>query len=78
MKNYQRTSFEERTERFGASLKQLLDKENIDKFNLVSFSYQGLESRAILEDDCSIKEKLNKFLMIGCPNKGSTLGSGLL
>lgn len=34
----------------------------------------GLDTRLVLEENKNLKERLNKLLMVGTPNNGSTLG----
>lgn len=57
---------EERSEKLSKDLKLLLG--NKEKFNLVSFSVSGVDTRVVLNEHKEIKEKVNKFLMIGTPN----------
>lgn len=56
-------------------MEKILKENNCDKFNLISFSIAGIDSRVALSENKSLNKKLNKFVSIASPHNGSLLGS---
>lgn len=71
--NYEQNTIEERSLNFSQKLTNLLKKEKIEKYNLVSFSINGIDARLSLYEDENLNKNLNKFITIGSPHKGGLI-----
>jgi hypothetical protein len=75
--NYEKSSVEERAVLLENALENLIDKNGIDKFNLVSFALNGLDARLCLNENKQIGNKVSKFFTVATPHKGSVISNAL-
>ena len=75
--NYEENTIEERSLNFSEKLQNLLQKKKIEEFNLISFAINGIDARLSLYENSTLNSKLNKFITINTPHRGTVISDSI-
>ena len=71
--NFSKSDILSRAEKFDAKLKSVLRKIEADKVDVVAFSMAGLDVRVALQDNKELAGRVENFVTVGTPQRGTLL-----
>lgn len=71
--NFSKSDILARGQKFEAKLKSVLQNIEADKVDLIAFSMAGLDVRVALQDNKDLADRVENFVAVGTPQRGTLL-----